>query len=76
MIAAEVEAPIVGTSLRSRRRPMSGSFLAAIRQCPPSSTVLSRWNAKSYAETDRGALTEAPTEELLAALPLPEPATA
>jgi hypothetical protein len=42
MIAAEVEAPIVGTSLRSRRRPMSGSFLAAIRQCPPSSTVLSR----------------------------------
>jgi uncharacterized membrane protein YgaE (UPF0421/DUF939 family) len=32
--------------------------------------------ASEAGETDRGALTEAPTEELLAALPLPEPATA
>jgi hypothetical protein len=29
--------------------------------------------ASEAGETDRGALTEAPTEELLAALPLPEP---
>ena len=30
--------------------------------------------ASEAAETDHGAATEAPTEELLAALPLPEPA--
>jgi hypothetical protein len=49
IVAAEFEALIVGTSLRSRRRPSSGSFLAAIRQCLPSSTALSGWNAKSHA---------------------------